>query len=157
MAIWQAVVVVVVALTVLGALRHGWGVLVRRRGLARLGGADLLRLERGTTVRVRLQGMPPILGLSPRRTSRLAADLALAADRFLIATERGILADLGPGHGRPFTSVRCTGPGRLLIEGDLPRADGGRGLYRFEIVVDDGPGWAAALQRFTSPPRPGPS
>ena len=151
MATLQAVALVVVAVALLGGLRRGWGLWLRRRGLARLAGAPLRRHARGVPVRVMLQGTPLLLGMRPNRRHRLRADLALTTDRFLIATDRGILADLGPSHGRPFASVRCTGPGRLVIEGDLPRADGRKGLFRFEIVVDDAPGWARDLGPFTQP------
>ncbi|MBW1881469.1 MAG: hypothetical protein JRJ84_24190, partial [Deltaproteobacteria bacterium] len=69
-------------------------------------------------------------------------------DRFLLTSNRGLLADLGPDRGRRFTSVRCTGPGRLVIEGDVPRGDDARGLYRFELVLGDAPAWAEALAPF---------
>jgi len=145
---WKPVVLILVALTVLAALRRSWGWWLRRRGLAALGQEQLLRLERGVPIRALLYGMPPMLGLNPKRTNRLKGDLALTGDRFLLTSNRGLLADLGPDHGRRFTSVRCTGPGRLVIEGDTPRADGSRGLYRFELVVEDAPGWADALSPF---------
>jgi hypothetical protein len=145
---WKPVVLILVALTALAALRRSWGWLLRRRALAGLDPEGVLRLERGVPIRALLYGTPPMLGMNPKRANRLKGDLALTEDRFLLTSSRGLLADLGPEHGRRFTSVRCTGPGRLVIEGDVPRSDGAKGLYRFELVVDDAPGWAEALSPF---------
>ncbi len=149
----KAVILVVVAVTALLALRRAWGVWLRGRGLARLAPGEVARVERGVTIRALLLDTPPMLGLNPKRTNRLVGDLALAPARFVLASNRGVLADIGRDHGRKFRSARCTGPGRLVIEGDVPRADGGRGQYRFELVVEDAPGWAAALAPFVDASR----
>lgn len=148
---WESVVIVLVALTTLLVVRRAGGWWLRRRARGRLEPDRILREARGVTIRVLLYGMPPMLGLNPKRTNRLRGDLLLTDDRFLIATNRGLLADLGPDRGRPFSSVRCTGPGRLVIEGARPRPDGRQGLYRFELVLDDAETWAEALRPFTKP------
>jgi hypothetical protein len=59
-----------------------------------------------------------------------------------------VLTELSPTFGRKFTSVRCTGPQRLVIEGDLPRPNGQLGHFRYELVITDAEGWAEALQPF---------
>lgn len=148
---FEAVVVVVVALTVLGALRQGWRRLVRHRAVAVAGDAPRLLEEHGVTVRALLYGVPPMMGLDPKRTNRLVGDLVLTEERFVLGSDRGLLADVGDDHGRRFTSARCTGPGRLVLEGELVNPAGEMGLYRFELVVQDAPAWARALQRFVKP------
>lgn len=145
---WESLLVVVVALATLGVLRRAWGTWLRRRAVARIPPAQVVRHARGVGLRALLSGTPPLLGLDPRKANRLVADLVLTADRFLLATDRGLWADLGPDHGRRFRAVRSPGPGRLVIEGDVPRADGELGLYRLELVVDDAPGWARDLAVF---------
>lgn len=145
---WKALVLVLVAVGALGAIRRGWGRVVRWRAMSRLDPGQIVRVEHNVTVRAMLYGMPPVLGLNPKRTTILRGDMAMTGDRFVLASSRGPLVDLGPDRGRRFTSARCTGPGRLVIEGDMPRGDGNTGLYRFELVVTDGPGWAQALAPF---------
>jgi len=144
----EALIIALVAVTALLALRRAWGLWLRRRSLARLQGVPIVREAHGVTIRALLYGTPPMLGLNPKRTNHLVGDLTLTADRFVLASNRGLLADLGAGFGRRFTSVRCTGPGRLVIEGDVPYPNRERGLYRFELVVDDAAGWAEALSAF---------
>jgi hypothetical protein len=144
---YTALLVVLLISVSFGLLRlAGW--LRRRRGLATLGEAPLVRVAHGVGIRIHLAGTRALHGLAPNRAHRGHGDLALTADRFLIGSTHGVLADLGPGHGRRFRSVRCTGPGRLVIEGEIPSPQGAPGLYRFDIVVDDAQAWAAALQPF---------
>lgn len=85
----------------------------------------------------------------PNRTNRVKGNLAITADRFVMATNKGVLADIGHSHGRKFTSVRSTGPGRLVMEGDVPYPDKTTGVFRFEMVVDDAPAWIEALKPFS--------
>jgi hypothetical protein len=144
----KALIIVLVAVTALLALRRGWGLWLRRRSLAQIRGVPIVREAHGVTIRALLYGTPPMLGLNPKRTNHLVGDLVLTGDRFVLASNRGLLADLGPGRGRRFTSARSTGPGRLVIEGDVPYPDGDKGLYRFELVVDDAADWADALAPF---------
>jgi hypothetical protein len=59
-----------------------------------------------------------------------------------------VLSDLRPERGRRFTSVRSTGPGRLVIEGDRPGPQGQPGGFRVEVMLADASDWVAALQPF---------
>jgi hypothetical protein len=95
-----------------------------------------------------LRGSRPYIGLIPNRTNRTTADLALSQDRFIMATNHGVLVDLSCDRGRRFSSVRCPGPGRLVFEGTLPQMSGPSGTYRIEMVVADADGWARALTPF---------
>lgn len=124
----------------------------RRRGRTRIAPADLVRETRDAGVRIHLFKTRAFHGMRPGKAHAAKADLLLAADRFVLSSNRGVLADVGRGKGRPFRSVRCTGPGRLVIEGDTPRADGTAGLYRFDIAIEEAGSWAAALQPFVAEP-----
>ena len=107
---------------------------------------SILRERRGVSMKVMVQGTRTLPGMSTSRANRTTGDLILMQDRFLLTSGRGPLADLRPGR-RKFKSVRCTGPGRLVIEGDVPNSgDRPDGLYRVELVVEDANEWAKALE-----------
>lgn len=144
----DAALVVLVLVVAVGAALRGAAWWSRRRAAARVPRDELVREARGVTLRVLVQGTRVFPGMSTRYANRTRGDLVLGRERFVLATNRGVLADLAPGRGRAFTSVRCTGPGRLVIEGDAPGARGERGLYRIEVTVADAAQWAAALRPF---------
>lgn len=144
----DAVLVVVVAVVAAGAALRAAGWWTVRRGAARVPRDQVVRAARGVTLRVLVQGTRLFPGMSTRYANRTRGDLVLGRDRFVLATRRGVLIDLGPGHGRPLGSVRCTGPGRLVLEGDAPGSRGAMGLYRVEVTVDDAEGWAEALRPY---------
>lgn len=150
----EAAVIVIVAVVVLGGVLQLRSVIVRRRALARLGDAPITRSARGVSMRVLLQGRA-FAGMNPRRANRTRGDLVLTADRCLLSTNRGVIADIGPERGRLFTSARCTGPGRLVIEGDVPRPDGPPTLYRVDITHPDALAWVDALAPFVRAPAEG--
>lgn len=144
------VVVMGLGLLAMGLWR-GVGRWRRTRGAARLGDATITRRAHGVDLRVLLFRTRVFHGMLPGRTHLATGDLYVGPERFLMSTDKGVLADLATGRGRRFRSVRCTGPGRLVIEGDVPVPDGPPGLYRFELVIDDAPAWAEALQPFVEP------
>ena len=106
-------------------------------------------------MRVLVHGPNVLPGMNPSRANRTRGDLVLTDDRFLLVSGRGTLADLRPGVGRRFTSVRTTGPGRLIIEGDRPGTQGVSAQFRIEIHSDDAPAWVEALQDFVDAPADG--
>ncbi|GEM_PF-2251751 len=71
------------------------------------------------------------------RTNRSQADLVLTQGRLLVATHQGRVLELttrNPG------SVRCTGPRRLILEGErLQKA--GLMKVRIELICDDAEAW----------------
>jgi hypothetical protein len=134
------------------ALLNGLARLRRWRTVRSIDPADVVMRAANATVRASLHGVPSFAGLDPDALNRMRGDLVLTHERFLLVVDGGVLADLGPGYGRRFTSARCTGPSRLVIEGEVPRKDGQVGSYRFELVVDDAEGWAEALVPFVEPP-----
>lgn len=144
----DAALILLVLVVAVGAALRGASWWTLRRGAARVPRDQVVREARGVTLRVLVQGTRVFPGMSTRYANRTRGDLVLGRDRFVLATRRGVLVDLGPGRGRPFGSVRCTGPGRLVIEGDAPGSRGSTGLYRIELTVDDAQGWAEALRPF---------
>jgi len=141
----QSVLIALVAMMVAGALLrlNSWS--RRWRYLRTVDPSQILRQNRGVSMRVLVQGTRVLAGMSTRKANRTVGDLVLSRDRFLITSGRGLIADLRDG-GRRFRSVRCTGPGRLVIEGDVPGPDPERpGLYRVELMLQDASEWATAL------------
>jgi hypothetical protein len=127
---------------------RGMGVLLRRRAAGRIPAPQRTREVRGIRVRGQVDGPDVLPGMNPGRSNVTTADLVLSEDRFVLASERGLLIDVGTSRGVPLGSARCTGPGRLVIEGDVPRMTGAPGRYRLEMALDDAEAWAADLARF---------
>jgi len=123
---------------------------VRVAALSKIPRESVQREAVGVHARAFVSGASAFKGISSRYLNRVKLDLVLAADRFLMVSGRGILLDVGIGHGRKFQSVRCTGPQRLVIEGDLPGVSA-TGSYRFELVIDDALEWAQALEPLVAP------
>jgi hypothetical protein len=124
------------------AMWNRWA--VRQRGLKRLRGSALVRVERGIDLSILVQGARHYAGLNPNKRNRTRGDIAITDRRLIVSSARGVLLDATLGQQR-VTAARCTGPGRLVIEGTLPRPDGPPGQFRIETVVADAPGWARAL------------
>ena len=141
----KAVIVVLVALTLLGVARQLAGWWRRERVVRGLDASTVRRMVRGVSMRVLVTGVKHWRGLDSRRRTGLTGDLVLQEGRFLLVTDRGVLLDLAADGDQGIRSARCTGPGRLVIEGETGRDDG---LYRFEMVVQDAQGWAADLAPF---------
>jgi hypothetical protein len=73
--------------------------------------------------------------------------MVLSEQRLILATGHGRVLEISAE--RPG-SVRCTGPRRLVIEGQHPS---GRAEVRAEMAIDDAEGWqqaAEALQASTT-------
>jgi hypothetical protein len=141
----QAIAVVIALMFISGGTVKLWAFVQRRRRAAVI--ADPVMVERGVSMRIELHGARLLRGLDPRRAHLTHADMVLGADRFVIAANRGTVADVG-SKGGSFSSVRSTGPARLVIEGVIPVANGPDGLYRFEIVVADATRWVELLSPF---------
>ena len=86
-------------------------------------------------------------GLRPARINPLRVHLLLSDDALLITNWRGALLSLrSPSAAR----VVCTGPRRLVIEGER-RWRGETVRLRFEVLVEDAEGWARDIQEVVSP------
>ena len=133
---WEALLVVVAAVVGSGAVMKGWTWWLRQRAIRTIPADAIVRQVRGVSLRI--------------LANRTTGDLVLTADRFLLSSGRGTLADLRPERGRRFTSVRSTGPGRLVIEGDRPGPQGQAGGFRIELMLADASQWVEALQPFVT-------
>lgn len=103
---------------------------------------DSLRLVRGVPSSVFVE-RDVLGGPKAGRPNRSEADLVLSPLRLLVATRHGRVLELT--RERPG-SVRCTGPRRLVIEGERPGEP--RGVkVRVELILDDAATWADAAQR----------
>lgn len=143
----QATLVVLAALFVVGLLLKGWVVFLRRRGLARLGDEPRLVHARGVSVRAYVEG-GRWRGLAPRRAYRTTADMAVTSKRFVLSSGRGIWVDRPAGSNEGLRA-RSTGPGRLVLEGEV-QGNKATVLYRLELVVADANAWVRALGPFAT-------
>ena len=99
------------------------------------------------TLRVLVQSTGVLPGMSPRAANRTRGDLTLSDGRFLVACNRGVLVDAMRDRARGLRSVRSTGPGKLVIEGDVARPGKPASLWRIEVGGLDGVReWVDALQ-----------
>ena len=112
--------------------------------------SDIIRSSYGVPARAFVSGTPSFKGISSKHLNRFKLDMVLSERQFLVVSNRGTLIDLAEGRGVKFRSVRCTGPQRLVIEGDLPGISTA-GEYRFELVLEDAQAWASALGVWVEP------
>ncbi len=108
----------------------------RRERASAIPDALVVRMARGVSARVFVD-KDLIDGPKAGVINSGPADLVLCADRLIVATRHGRILELAPGAG----SVRCTGPRRLVIEGERPRKDGPMKV-RIEALVDEAERWA---------------
>lgn len=152
---WTAAVVVAFLFGAMGAVK-AWRRHHRQRALRRVPAGPDRREARDVSIRVTLFRTPAFHGLEPGKGHLLQGDLAADGARCIVASDRGILADLTPTATHRFRSARATGPNKLVLEGVVPKKDGKVGLYRFDVMVDDAPAWARALAPFVDPGEDGP-
>ena len=133
------------AVAVVFAMVLGAGGLVtlsrnRRRALAGAvpRGETLVREARNCGSRVFVSS-DVIGGPSADRINRSPADLLLTEKRLVVATRHGRVLEITAGSKG---SVRCTGPKRLVIEGERPQKEGVMHV-RAELIVPDAEVWAA--------------
>ncbi|MCB9663172.1 MAG: hypothetical protein H6732_03595 [Alphaproteobacteria bacterium] len=122
----------------------------RRRGRALLRGEPPVREAHDVDGRVHLFRTPPWHGMLPGRAHPVRVDLLLAASRVVLASDQGVLAEVTTATARPLKSARCTGPRRLVVEGEVVLAGKPPGLWRLELLLDDAEGWAHALRPFVA-------
>lgn len=128
----------------------------RRRARRRMADRALVREAQGLGGRIQLHRTPPLHGMQPGRSYPLTVDLLLASDKVIIASDRGLIADLGKSPPR-LALARSPGPQRLLIEGRIPVPGRPDGRYRLQLVVEHASAWADALQPFVRPSEAEPS
>ncbi len=133
-----AFLVVAIVVTFLGALVAVSRQRRRERAGAVPAGERVVREARNCGSRV-FVSTDVIGGPRAGRINRSPADLVMTDKRLLIATRHGRVLELTAGTGG---SVRCTGPRRLVVEGDRPQKDGVMHV-RAELIVNDADVWAA--------------
>ncbi len=143
-----ALVLVLGALFAIGTVVRGFGVWARRRRLTAIAEPD--RAAYDIRVRATVAASSVLPGMRAGKSNLTSADLVLGGDRVILSSQRGLLVDVGAAHGRRLGSARCTGPGRLVLEGDVPRLSGDAAGWRMELALDDAEGWAEALRPFVA-------
>ena len=123
-------------LIVVAVLFQGWRKSRRNRGAILDEGEGVLREVEDVGVRLYVNRNVPGGPRAPGGRDR--GHMVLSEHRLILATGHGRVLEIGPD--RPG-SVRCTGPRRLVIEGQHPS---GRADVRAEMAVDDARGWQAA-------------
>lgn len=138
--------VVSIAAVLIGVIALGGAVqlsraLGRARAAAPPPGEAVRRLARRATARVAADEIRP--GAVPRPSGVLThADVVLTSRRLIVATHEGRVLDADSARG---LQVRCTGPGRLVIESERPSANGLRRL-RLELALPEAELWAREAQ-----------
>ena len=101
-------------------------------------GVQAVRQARGAPARVfadrALGGV-----VQAHRANRTTADVVLGPDVLLVATHAGRLLEVRAD--RP-AEVRCTGPDRLILEGQHPA---GQAQVRIELLLPDAASWAVQI------------
>ena len=133
----KAVLVIASGLVVLGLLSHLKARVRRSWGARSVPGERVLRRGKAMPARFWVsrgrEGGP-----RTKRTMRDKATLVLTDARLVVATRYGIIVEL---PGSDIDGIRCTGPGRLVIEGHPP------GTYnpsRVELLTPDATTWVDA-------------
>jgi hypothetical protein len=109
---------------------------------------EVILAANGVQIKAMSYGTKQVKGLDPKRAVRTRGRLAVSKDRFVLVTDQGVFLDMRRGQLRLLTSVRCTAPGRLVIEGDIPQAGRVPGVYRLEVFFEQAHQWPAVLQPF---------
>ena len=142
----KALAVVFLLLVLAGVGMRLVGRQKRRQVLTNISQDKIIQQESGLSMRVVVRGNG-LRGMKKGRQNRTTGDMVLTNDRFVLATNRGTIVDARHDHPT-FTSARCTGPGRLVLEGQFPASKGDPGLYRVEMMLKNADAWAQWLQPF---------
>ena len=120
------------------------GRLRRRSIFAEVAQGQATKAAHAVTCGLLVHGTRKLLGFEPNAVHHLQVDLVLAPARFGVVCDRGLLVDARIDGAR-LTSARCTGPGRLVVEGDVPSPHAVVPKFRLELTLPDAEGWATAL------------
>ena len=154
---WLSIAGMVGGLLVLGAGIRGLAWLRRTRARRWVEAADVVLEAHAISARVLCQGRPLLPSMRSDRANRTIVDLIRTDEKLLISSSRGPLLFLEVGGEQKITSARAPGPGRLVVEGNVPPQKNVEsvssthvGSYRLEFVVPDAQAWVAALEPFVS-------
>ena len=124
------------ALMVVAVLFQAWRASRRNRG-ARLDPSETV-LRETEAIAVRLYVNRNIPGGPRAPGGRDRGRMVLSDQRLILTTGHGRVLEIRSDRSG---SVRCTGPRRLVIEGQHPS---GRADVRVELAIDDAEGWQQA-------------
>ena len=116
----------------------------RRRLVAAVAEGGTVKAASALTCRLIVHGTRRLLGFEPDTLHPIGVDLVLTPSRFAVVCDRGLLIDARLDGAR-LTSARCTGPARLVLEGDLPSPNAVAPNFRLELTLEDAESWANAL------------
>ncbi len=133
------------------AFVKAFGLWRRHRGRALIPREAVVREVLAVDLRVVLFRTHGFLSLAPGPSHPARGDLVLSSEAVVLASDLGLLLHLHEGCRATLTSARCTGPGRLVLEGQVDEDDIKPGRYRYELVVTDPNGWVAALAPWVRP------
>ena len=141
----------IVALCVIGILTVVWIFANRRKRFAPDHGLpESAIVEQAENIRTvaMSDGIPTGLGFKSGRGVRVRTSLFATADRVVVVTREGKIADLVLGAQQKLKTARCTAPGRLVVEGTIPQIGRGDGLYRLELNFAEAKKWESVLLPF---------
>jgi hypothetical protein len=142
LALWVAVIaaIAVLGMTVVRA---------RRRFQLIAAVTDPKRVARGVPMTLVCEG-PRLWLFVAAGASNHTVDLAVGGGRFVMASGEGVFVDRSGDEGPKISAVRCPGPGRLTIEGELLAVGAPRGSWRADLSIPDAEGWADDLKAFVA-------
>ena len=150
---WQAWVLVLSTLLLVGMVRRLRGRAIRYRALRRLATGETVRALHGVSLRVLVEGSTALAGMKRGRSNRTRGDLVVTQERVVLVCNRGTLLNRGRGDGGPPWEVRCTGPGRLVLEASLSDRHRKNARFRVEFSeLDDADGWVTLLRTYAARP-----
>jgi hypothetical protein len=139
---------IVVAIIFLGGAGLKWLQSTRRRRAVQKIQETPIRITHGVYARVMVRGMT-FRGFRSGHQTKTTVDMVLTQKRLLVVSNRGTLFDIRAEAARGrIGSVRCTGPGRLLFEGERQEASKKATNYRVEISLSTATSWAQDLAPF---------
>lgn len=139
---------IVVAIIFLGGAGLKWLQSARRRRAVQKIQETPVRISHGVYARVMAKGKT-FRGFRSGHQTKTTVDMVLTKKQFLVVSNRGTLFDIRAEAARGrIGSVRCTGPGRLLFEGERQEANKKTTKYRVEISIPTATAWAQDLAPF---------
>lgn len=121
---------------------------LRRRMVLRAVQGDLVKSASAVSARISVEGRQ-FHGFRPGYSTRTWLEMKLTTQQFVVVTNRGVLFDISAdGERGRIGSIRCTGPGRIVFEGERGELNGKPTRYRVEATMPTASEWVRALDGF---------
>ena len=145
--LWIGLLVVLGLLAVIGVCVKTY-YLFRRRVALRSVQGELVRSASAISARISVEGRR-FRGFRPGFSTRTWLEMKLTTQQFVVVTNRGVLFDVSvDGERGRIGSIRCTGPGRIVFEGERREMKGKATRYRVEATLPTASEWVKALDGF---------